>query len=293
MYDVAIIIINYNTKDYVADCIKSLVIHTSGLNYEILIIDNNSSDEFDNEFISNYSNLRYMKLGRNYGFSKAVNRGISNTDSKYIFLMNPDTLLVNNSCKYFYDYMELPEAVNVWCCGGILLDEKLRIRKSYGEYPTINQIFLEQFGLNKLRSIIQLNNIDDLKQVSDDGVEVPFIIGADMFIRRESIEKIGCFNEAFFLNYEEAEISVRANNAGYRSIILPKAKIIHYGSKSFPDKNTYLQSLRDGELIFFKVTQSKSKFIIVKIFHLLGALMRFIFLFDASQLSRIKKIFTF
>ncbi len=290
MYDIAIIIVNYNTKDYLVDCINSIVIHTSSVNYEILVIDNNSSDEFDDEFISNYSNLRSIKLDRNYGFSKAVNIGISNTVSKYIFLLNPDTFLLNNSCKYFYDYMELPKARDVWCCGGVLLDEKLKIRKSYGEYPTLNKIFFEQIGLNKVLSLFRLKSNDDLKHFPDENAEVPFIIGADMFIRRKSIEKIGYFNEFFFLNYEEAEISLRAKNADYRSIILPKAKIIHFGSKSFSDKNKYLHSLRDGELTFFKISKSKSEFIIVKTLHLLGAVLRLIFLLDISQLPRMKKI---
>ena len=174
-----------------------------------------------------------------------------------------------------------------------LLDEKSRIRKSYGEYPTINKVFLEQIGLNKVLSLFKLKSNDDLKHFPDEGAEVPFIIGADMFIRRKSIEKIGYFNESFFLNYEETEISLRANNEGFRSIIFPKAKIIHFESKSFPDKNAYWQSLRDGEIIFFKVSKSKSEFIIVKTLHLLGALLRLIILFDTNQLSRMKKIFTF
>ena len=293
MFEVSIIIVNYNTNDYLTRCIESIFKLTSDVSYEILIVDNNSAQKIDIDLINKYCRLRIINLDSNYGFSKAVNIGISNTESKYIFLLNPDTSLLDNSCKYFYDYMEMPNSTAVWCCGGILLDDTLRFRKSYGNYPTLKNVFIEQIGINKILNIFKQKNDYKIKDFTFKEVEVPFIIGADMFVRREYVEKIGYFNESFFLNYEEAEISLRAKNRGYRSIILPEVKIMHFGSKSFKNEKEYLDKLREGELTFFKVSKTKAEFILVKTLHFIGSLLRLVFLFDMNQLSRISKIITF
>jgi len=111
-----------------------------------------------------------------------------------------------------------------------------------------------------------------------------------MFIRKSVLNEIGLFNERFFLNFEETELSWRANKAGFKSVILPEAKILHYSGRSFIDLKSYLIYLWYGQLLFFKLTQRHSIFIFAKSIHLLGTVLRLIFKFDKYYWNHFKNI---
>jgi len=289
--DIAIVIITYNAEKYILNCVNSIKKYDDQLSYEILVIDNASQDSTIRKLESEYKDLTIIRNDLNKGFAKACNQGLSLTNSKYVFFLNPDTFLFNNVFQIFFSYMESPGAKNVWCCGAQLLDENNELIKSHIDFPTLWDVLLEQSGLRgiqlKLKSMFYKRSE---KTISDNQKIVPSVNGCNMFIRRSVLDKIGTFNESFFLNYEETELALRAQQTGYNSVILNDARIIHYGSKSFKNKKEYLNHLRDGQLKYFKVTKPFFYRLPVKALHLIGTILRIIFKLDFSQFQRIQKI---
>lgn len=115
-------------------------------------------------------------------------------------------------------------------------------------------------------------------------------MGCNMFIRREALDKIGHFNESFFLNYEEVELSWRAKKKGFISIVLPQVIIKHYSGKSFKNLQEYLNHLWLGQVYFFKFTRRKGYYNLIKIIHLIGSSFRYALKMDKNYLYQFRNI---
>jgi len=288
-----IIIITYNSCKHITKCLESIV---KNLNletiYNITVIDNNSSDN-TSEILHQFSNsINIIQNNSNLGFAKACNQGIKIAKGKYIFLLNPDTELLNDTVSIFFNYMEQEVNKKIWCTGAQLFDEKKNPSKSFGRFPNLLDVIAEQFGIKGI--FMKSSYMQKIFRTSKfiKPVEVPFIMGCNMFIRRSVLDEIGFFDERFFLNFEETELSWRAKNTGYKSMLLREAKIIHYSGKSFFDLKSYLSYLWFGQLMFFKITQTKFVFYLAKVLHLCGSLMRLFFKLDKFYWTHTKKIWS-
>ena len=134
--DVSIILVNYNTKKMTADCIKSIRRHVVTCNYEIILIDNGSSDG-SKELFEQDTELTYIYNDENIGFGRANNIGIKKARGEYLFLLNTDTLLLNDVCSYFIEYERHNE--NHLVLGAFLIDGYGSPCASYGVFPSIMQ----------------------------------------------------------------------------------------------------------------------------------------------------------
>ena len=287
---VTIIIITYNSSAYIYNCLDSLMKLMPGFGIEIIIIDNNSDDDTSKIIKSVPYQIKFIQNNVNKGFARACNQGIKTASGEYIFLLNPDTVILNDVISIFISYMEKQENLNVWCGGAQLYDDDKQPSKSYGKFPTIIDVLLEQSGVKGL--LLKLPEVKKSirqKQIKHNK-EVPFVMGSGMFIRRSTLKHIGFFNEKFFLNYEETELSWRANRKGFKSIILPEAKILHHSGKSFSNLHTYLSHLWLGQLIFFRLTKSIAEFKFIRFLHLTGSFFRWLIKSDQFYLEHIKKI---
>ena len=124
--DVSVIIVNYNTFRMTADCIESVRQKTSGISYEIILVDNGSTDG-SKDFFEQFEGIKYIYSDENLGFGRANNLGAKQASGDYLFLLNSDTLLINNAIKILYDYINTHQSVGV--VGGNLvgLDSTERI----------------------------------------------------------------------------------------------------------------------------------------------------------------------
>jgi GT2 family glycosyltransferase len=287
---ISIIIVTYNSYGFISNCLKSIFQNEYHFHFEIIIIDNNSSDKTLNELKKMPYKFLLIKNDKNCGFAKACNQGINVAKGDYIFLLNPDTIMINNSINIFYEFMQMDGNEKVWCVGAQLYSEDNSPSKSYGRFPNLFDVILEQIGIKGfiLKYFFKINGVH--RTLINQVKEVPFIMGCNMFIRHQALEKIGLFNEKFFLNYEETELSWRAKKHGLISMILPEAKIFHYSRKSFTDLQSYLNHLWLGQLLFFKLTHHRFIFLGTKAIHLSGAILRFIFKFDKNYLIHAKNI---
>jgi hypothetical protein len=237
--EVSIILVNYNTLEMTKNAIDSILEKTQDLSYEIILVDNNSNDG-SQEYFSNLElkNFKYIQSGKNLGFGKANNLGYSFATGKYIFLLNTDTLLVNNAIKLLYEKIKEDSSIGV--VGGNLYDENMNPVTSFQK--EIYSLRTEFYFLKRVWKKIsfQSGEREDFNYTDEDK-EVGCISGADMLIRRECIEKIGFFDPDFFMYFEETELTFRIKKAGYKILSVPAAKIIHLEGKSFKFKETRFQ----------------------------------------------------
>lgn len=273
--DVSIIIINYNTLELTKNTINSVIEKTQGIKYEIILVDNASADGSIEYFEEKYRNkIIFLKNRENLGFGRANNKGIEIAKGKYVFLLNSDTLLINNAIKILFDYMELNLKAGV--CGGNLYDGELNPAHSYlKKIPSIKTEI--NYFFNILGKIVKkISKKRDDFNYSESVREVGYITGADMMIKKNILEKVGIFDEIFFMYSEEAELTYRIKQAGYKIISVPKAKIVHLEGKStkFKEKK-FKMCLESKYKYFYKIYGIKS----CKNFYLISQLGYFLRLF--------------
>ena len=213
---VSIIIVNYRTPSLILACIDSIYAHTKGVDFEVIVVDNHSEDD-SVERLSKENRIILIESLRNGGFGYGNNLGMKVARGKYFFLLNSDTLLVNNAIKEFYDYAESHEPKTLYGC--YLIGDDGTYRGSFHYFPalTIGAFFRRLFR--------KQNYTPDYTDK-----EVECICGADMFIPRTTIEECGGFDENIFLYGEEGELQLRMAKAGYK--LLSSPKIIHLEGKS-------------------------------------------------------------
>ena len=248
--DVSIIIVNYNTLQLTQNCIDSIYRHTEGLEFEVIVIDNNSSDN-SKAVLEQDPRIKYIYSKENMGFGRANNVGMMLARGDYFFLLNSDTLLVNNAIKEFYDKVSSQPQLAFY--GGLLLDHSMNVTHSYSNLPTmyseLNSL-ISSYALKLLRG-------QDKQHLSsfpsNDFFEVGYVTGADLFFNRKLYDKFGGFDSSFFLYYEETDWQARLKKEGIKSYILQGPSIIHLEGASSKGKNGKKKTLT-------KKIYEKSKF---------------------------------
>lgn len=230
--DVSIIIVNYNTTALTKQCILSIIEYTKIVRYEIILVDNASPDRSIEELKTQFPEIKYIDSPENVGFGKANNLGAKYAVGKYLFLLNSDTYLISDSISSFFAFMELSCNSNIWCVGGGLLDNAMKPNVSYGNFPSLQEVFFS-FLPNFLRGKYFIENISSGVILTKPTPKiVDYLCGADMFIRRESLVKESLFDPDFFMYFEETELSLRMARLGKNSFILPDVKIVHLTGQS-------------------------------------------------------------
>lgn len=231
--DVSIIIVSFNTKELTKNCINALYEKTQDLNYDVWVVDNASKDGSAEMIKSEFPQVKLIESGENLGFGKANNLAITKSEAKYCFLLNSDTILLNNAVKILFDFMEKPENNLVAACGGNLYDEELKPTTSFGRLPDIESLLIRHTAL-KLVFPKQNKQIKNYEQSIDrtQEQEVGYISGADLMLRKSALAHTGAFDEKFFLYYEETELQHRIKKNGYKIYFVPEAQIVHLEGKS-------------------------------------------------------------
>ncbi|MBJ8445340.1 glycosyltransferase family 2 protein [Acinetobacter bereziniae] len=223
--DVSIIIVNYNTNDLVIQCINSVLLHTKNIEYEIIVVDNNSPDRKIERLNEIFPNVKLILNNSNSGFGAANNLGARFACGKYIFLLNSDTLLIDNSIKILYEFIR-QNSESVGACGGNLCDENLKPGTSFSRYMPSILLDIDSLFFNSISKIINKGDIFYSR------AESPFkilgnISGADLMLSKKIFDELGGFDESFFMYYEETDLLFRLRKKGYQTYIVPKSKIIH------------------------------------------------------------------
>ena len=275
--DVSIILVSYNTKDLTRDCLRSIYEKTQGIEFEIFVVDNNSHDGSPEMIEQEFPDVRLIRNSENKGFGAANNIAIRQSNAKYIFCLNTDTILLNNAVKIFFDFMEQPENQNVGVCGGQLFDKNQNPTFSVGNYPSLSRIFFTFGGLRyvfpkKYREDISPGRIANYYKPTF----VEYIVGADIFFRKSVLDKVGIFDEKIFMYGEESDLCFRIKKSGFDIVFLPESKIIHFegGSSASLAKAKIAQT---SLLYWYKKNVSLFAFYLQKFCLVIFYLMKFLF----------------
>lgn len=250
MVDVSIILVSYNTEALTRDCLKSVSEKTVGLNYDIWVVDNNSSDNTCEMIKNEFPQVHLIENKENKGFGSANNQAIRLCNSKYVFLLNTDTLLINNAIKILFDFMEANTEIGA--CGGNLYDANGRHVHSYGHYKTFTSKMVKTFKLGAFFPKEKAINDDKGGNEGDLFKEVDIIVGADLFMRKSVLDEVGIFDEDFFLYDEETELQFRIKKAGYKIMLNPNSKIAHLEGKSTKNRAVSRAHKMESEILCYK-----------------------------------------
>lgn len=225
--DVSVIIVNYNTWQMTAECIDSVFEKTIGINFEVILIDNGSTDG-SKEYFEKDARIHYIYSEENLGFGKANNLGIKVARGKNIFLLNSDTLLINNAIKILS--VCLDEHPEIAIVGGQLMN---RDREKVHSFSCLFPGIVWELNILLNMKISQwLEKRVQYSAQSRSVARVAYITGADMMIRREVLQTLGAFDPVFFMYFEETELTFRYKRAGKNAYFHPAAQIIHLENAS-------------------------------------------------------------
>lgn len=243
MTDIGIVIVNYNVRHFLIQCLQSVRQSSFGnLTVEIWVVDNASVDGSCGVIKKDFPEVRLIENVENVGFSKANNQAIEHMNSRYILLLNPDTILEADTLKKCYDYMEQHEKVGALGVrmidgNGVFLPESKRaipnLWNSFCKLTFISKLFPK----SRLFSGYNLGYIPEFETA-----EVEVLCGAFMFIRREVLAKTGLLDERFFMYGEDIDLSYRILSAGHAIVYYPETTIIHFKGES--TKKASLQYVR-------------------------------------------------
>jgi GT2 family glycosyltransferase len=247
MKDLSIIIINYKTPSLLRQCIKSTLRAKPKLNYEIIVIDNNSRDGsaqmIEDDF---YDTVILIANKKNLGFPKAVNQGIveaQKNQSKYILLLNPDITVLPESLEQIFDFMEKNQDIAI--LGPQLINPDGSIQNScFTQFTTPAIVLYRRTVFGKLRKAKK--EIDNFLMANWDHRSprnVAWILGSCMFVRMEAIKKIGPMDERFFMYMEDVDWCRRFWEAGYRVFYWPGVKMVHYYQRASAPEGGLLLSM--------------------------------------------------
>lgn len=288
---VSIIIVNYNTKHLTADCIDSIIAKTSEVEYEIILVDNASSDGSQEEFSSD-GRILFLEAGDNLGFGKANNLGAQHAKGDYIFFLNSDTLLLNNAIYEMWRYSEEHKEDNIGGLGCILCDGNNQRCHSYAKLNTwkdiVKSYFLAPYTKKKAKEIMAMDAEDESK----DAFEVGYVTGADLFVSRKVIDECGCFDPDFFMYSEESEMQWRFKKHVYKNMIIKSPKIMHLEGMSQAKKKspTMKKIIMTQSSLYLYVKKTSSKFEYL-LFKLLFPITRLPFLLLAKRSIRDKLMY--
>jgi len=254
----SVIIVNYNVEFFLEQCLNSVVAASKGMEIETIVVDNNSVDNSLQMLNEKFSQVILIANKDNRGFSKANNQGIRISKGEYVLLLNPDTIVEEDTfAKVIYFMDNHPDAGGL---GVRMLDGKGRfLPESKRGLPTPAAAFYKMFGLSKLfpkSKKFAAYHAGHLSQ--DETHEVEVLSGAFMLMRKTALDKVGLLDEDFFMYGEDIDLSYRIIKGGFKNYYFAGTRIIHYKGES-TKKNTvnYVYVFYNAMVIFAKKHYSK------------------------------------
>jgi GT2 family glycosyltransferase len=224
--DFSVIIVNWNTKDLLCQCLDSLTQTLKKIDTEIFVVDNGSTDGSVAAVREKFPGVRLIENTVNMGFARANNQAIYQSSGEYLLFLNPDTRVKDEAIPTMLSFMSCHAKAGL--VGAQLLNADGSKQNSIANFPSLatellNKSLLRRFFPEKFPG----------KEREYPGpIEVDSVIGACMLVRRETVEQVGLFDEGYFLFLEETDWCYRMKKAGWKIYHIPRAEILHFQGKS-------------------------------------------------------------
>lgn len=229
--DLSIIIVNWNTKDLLSQCIESIKTHSKRISFEIIVVDNFSSDGSPEMVERKFPEVILIKNKENEGFGKANNQGLSTARGKYILFLNSDVVVNENCLDEMFDFMETNLDVGASSCKLTFPDGGLQ--HSCRKFPSFKTFLPMLIGLRSFFPNMKIfRDYLMLDWDHSDVKEVDQIMGSFMFVRKDVLNQIGFFDERYWMYFEEVDLCLRIKKASWKIVHYPYVSAVHFLSKS-------------------------------------------------------------
>lgn len=237
--DLSIIIVNFNARQLLKDCLNSIFSQKGG-EFEVWVVDNASSDGSVEMVEKDFPQVKLIKNRENLGFARANNLAFKKAQGRFLFLLNPDTIIKDQTLAKVVNFMR--ENPQVGVCGVKIFNPDGSFQPSVGKFYNLFNAFLMLFGGEKLgflrSSPVQIKEVD-------------WASGAALMVRKEVLDKAGFFDENFFMYMEEVEWCFRIKKAGFKIIFYPETEITHYVRRS-GTKSEAIWGIYKGLIYFYQ-----------------------------------------
>jgi len=285
MVDVSIIIVSWNTRDLLANCLTSIIQTAADLTFEIIVIDNGSTDGSVEMVQHQFPHIQLVENKANVGFAGANNQGLTLGQGRYLLLLNSDTILMTNSLIQSIHFMDTH--LEVGLCGVKLLNPDTTFQASYANFPTLKSEFLNATGLGK--RLISPYYPSPRPWPDEVAHKVDWVPGAFMLLRGQVFEQVGGMDPSYWMYSEETDWCYRLKQAGCQIYYLPQVTIIHLGGASTSQqKPKMINQLNQSKVRFFAknygfVYAEQLRFMLWVIFLIREQTSRFISLFSSQK----------
>ena len=228
MLDLSIIIVSYNTKDFLEKCLESIYKTSKGFSFEVIVSDNNSKDGSVDLVKKQFKDVILLENKENLGFSKANNLGIDKSSGRYVLFLNSDTVVYPDTLKQMIDFMDKEKSAGAATCRLEIPSGKIDDASHRG-FPTPWNSFTHFSGISKFLGKTKLFGGYNLGYLDFSKVhEIDALAGAFMFVRREAGEEAGWWDEDYFFYGEDLDFCYMLKQKGWKIFYVPEVSILHY-----------------------------------------------------------------
>lgn len=216
----SIIIVDYNARDLIIPCLNSIVSNVGNLDYEIIIVDNASKENYLADYQKISPKVKTVRLDKNLGFGGGNNFGAKQAQGKYLLLLNPDTLMVDDTIEKILNFIKSHENIGI-VCPRLFVDTNQSSPEEvdyYGDFPTLS-------------TLISRNNHRHISN-HQEYLEVERVTGACMLLKKDLYNQVGGFDENFFMYFEDTDLCKKVSKLGLKIIVLNNTHLVHFGGKS-------------------------------------------------------------
>lgn len=287
--DLSVVIVNYNGGRLVLDCLDSLRAHPPRASFEIVVIDNASIDDSASRIAERFPEVRLIRLERNRGLTGGFNHGVTQSVGRYILSLDNDTVVLPDSLQPMVDLLERDPGCGA--CGSALVYPDGTPQQTARRFPhPLNGLFGRRSLLTKL---FPGNPVSRRYLMTEDGprdrpFEVDWLSTACMTVRREVIDKVGAYDESFFVYWSDTDWCRRIKGAGWSIVSIPDARVIHNENiKARHRQGRRIRSVLDfhrGAYRYFRKHDIRSPFSPLNLAAILGLSLRAALLLAADEL---------
>ena len=258
----SVIIVNYNVKHYLEQCLESVRRASQGLQVEVFVVDNLSTDGSVPYLRERYPGVIFIENKENVGFARANNQAIRQSTGKYVLLLNPDTIVAEDTFEDFVSFMDAhPEAGGAGAY--MLRTDGTFAPESRRGLPTPFVAFCKMSGLASLFPKSRVFGRYYMRYLDENKAnEIEVISGAFMWLRREALDKAGLLDEDFFMYGEDIDLSYRILKSGYKNYFLP-SRMLHYkGESTEKSSYRYVYTFYEAMRLFFRKHYAHYSFLV-------------------------------
>jgi hypothetical protein len=229
-FDLSIIIVSWNIRDLLTNCLHSIDIGRGNLSLEVIVVDSGSGDGTPEMLVRDFPWITVISCQENVGFPKGNNIGLAEAHGKFLLLLNPDTEVQGDALTVMIRYLENHPKVGI--VGPLLRNPDGSVQSSRRRFPSVQTGIFESTWLQSWAPKSLMDDYYAVDLPNDQLSEVDWLVGACLMARRKILQDVGPLDEAYFMYSEELDWCRRVKEAGWQIVFLPQAEVIHHVGKS-------------------------------------------------------------